>query len=154
MASPKGTIIVTGANGGLGSALAAKISTATEYSCYYGLYTVRKVESAAALKAVLKRAPPSHKHDVVALDLARLASVREVAVDINRRVADGSLPPIRAIVLNAAYQEWTEQNFSPDGFDMTFQCCYLSHWLLVLMLLQSMDKDEGRIVVIGSYTHE
>lgn len=91
---------------------------------------------------------------MAALDLSRLSSVRQAAADINARVAAGSLPRIRCLILNAAYQEHTTQDFTPDGFDMTFQCNYLSHWLLVLLLLQSMDRERGRVVVVGSWSHE
>ena len=152
----RSAIIVTGANGGLGSAIAARIVGTPELaSKYHGIFTVRKAETATTLNGILKGAPsPGHKHDVVALDLGRLASVRAAAADINKRVAEGSLPPIKAIVLNAAFQEWTTQTFSEDGFDMSFQASYLGHWLFVLLLLQSMDKARGRVVVIGSYTHE
>jgi NAD(P)-dependent dehydrogenase (short-subunit alcohol dehydrogenase family) len=151
----KGAILVTGANGGLGSAVVSKIvSDGKLWEAYHGVYTVRALDKATVLNGVLKRAPPAHEHDVLELDLSRLASVRTVADDINKRVADGLLPPIRALILNAGYQEHTEQNFTPDGFDMSFQCNYLSHWLLTLMLLQSMDREQGRIVVVGSWTHE
>lgn len=77
-----------------------------------------------------------------------------MANHINARVAGGRLPPIRAIIENAAYQEHAEQNFSNDGFDMTFHATYLGHWLLTLKLLQSMDKDNGRVAVVGSYSHD
>ncbi len=41
-----------------------------------------------------------------------------------------------------------------DGLDTTFVANYLGHWLLTLLLLQSIDKESGRIVVIGSFAHE
>ena len=155
MADRKGTIFVTGTNGGLGSAIVSKIISSPELSAgYHGIYTVRKVETATVLNQALASAPSTHSFDKVALDLSKLSSVREVANAINRRVAEGSLPPIRALILNAGYQEHTTHDFSPDGFDMTFQSNYLSHWLLTLMLLQSMDKEHGRVVVLGSWLHE
>jgi NAD(P)-dependent dehydrogenase (short-subunit alcohol dehydrogenase family) len=101
-----------------------------------------------------REAGPSHSVEVVALDLGRIASARAVADDINARVADGRLPPVRALVQNAGYQDHTEQNFSVDGFDMSFHANYLNHWLLTVKLLQSFDKESGRVVVVGSYTHE
>lgn len=156
MAGKNASILVTGANGGLGSAIVAAIASREDLAAsYHGIYTVRQVDRASTLDSVLKDAPKhGHSHETVALDLARLDSVRQVAHSINARVAKGELPPIRALILNAAYQEHHTQDFTPDGFDMTFQCNYLSHWLLVLMLLQSMDKEHGRIVVVGSWTHE
>lgn len=74
---------------------------------------------------------------------------------INARVAAGEIPPIRALVLNAGYQEfgtqtWTEE----DKLDMTFTVNYLGHWLLALLLLQSMDREMGRVVWISSWSHK
>lgn len=156
MASEKGTVLVTGTNGGLGSAIvSAIVSKADLASSYYGIYTVRQLDRAPALNSVLANASNKrHSHETLALDLSRMASVRDVAHDVNTRVAAGELPPIRALILNAAYQEHHTQDFTPDGFDMSFQCNYLSHWLLVLMLLQSMDKEYGRVVILGSWSHE
>ncbi len=154
MATPNGTIVVTGANGGLGSAIVTKIVGSPDLARYHGLYTVRKVDTAATLHDILASAPASHKRDVVAVDLAKLDSVREAAAAINARVAAGEVPPIRALILNAGFQEATTQSFSADGFDLSFQANYLSQWLLTLLLLRSMDKDHGRIVVVGSWTHE
>ncbi|KAI1389172.1 NAD(P)-binding protein [Hypoxylon trugodes] len=152
----KGSILVTGANGGLGSAVVERIvrdpSLAQDY---HGLYTVRKVETADDAKAALRGASKAkHQYDLVPLDLSSLDSTRKAAADINEKIASGKVPPIRALVLAAAYQEHTTHNFTNDGFDMTFQASYLSHFLLTLLLLQSMDKEKGRIVVIGSWTHE
>ncbi|KAI1084622.1 NAD(P)-binding protein [Whalleya microplaca] len=156
MAVSKGSILVTGANGGLGSSTVEWILYQRSIAeKYHGLYTVRKVESADAVKKVLRKAASvQHRYDLIPLDLASLQSVRKAAESINRRVANGEIPPIRALVLSAAYQEHVTQNFTNDGFDMTFQSSYLSHFLLALLLLQSMDKKEGRIVVLGSWTHD
>ncbi len=158
MTAPVGTILLTGANGSLGSAIVSKIISSPDLaSSYHGIYTVRQVDRATALNSLLQTVPApqqQHAHETVTLDLSRLDSVREVARDINSRVAAGLLPPLRAVILNAAYQEHTTQDFTRDGFDMTFQCNYLSHWLLVLLLLQSMDKEHGRVVILGSWSHE
>ncbi|KAI0133367.1 NAD(P)-binding protein [Hypoxylon sp. NC0597] len=152
----KGSILVTGANGGLGSSILKQIVSRPALARdYYGLYTVRKVESAHdAKKALQNAAKVQHQYDLLAVDLASLESVRKAAEDINARVASGKIPPIRALVLSAAYQEHDQQNFTKDGFDMTFQATYLSQFLLTLLLLQSMDKENGRIVVLGSWTHD
>ncbi|KAI0535894.1 hypothetical protein GGR58DRAFT_503871 [Xylaria digitata] len=155
MASLKGTIIVTGSNGGLGCALVSKIISMTELSDYYSIYTVRSaLSSATNLQSVLSSAPKTCRYDVQSLDLSRLANVREFADNINARVAAGEIPPIRALILNAAMNDMGKQSFTEDGFDTGFASNYLSHWLLTLLLLQSMDHKEGRILVVGSATHD
>lgn len=109
MSSSKGSIILTGANGGLGSAIVGNILQNSDLaSNYTSLYTVRKAATAAQLKQVLSSAPASHEHEIVDLDLSSLASVRETAAEINGRVAKGELPRIRALILNAGYQDHTE----------------------------------------------
>ncbi|KAH8881860.1 NAD(P)-binding protein [Thozetella sp. PMI_491] len=155
MASVEGTIVVTGANGGLGSSIVTHIVQRPELSSkYHGVFIVRNRDTATTLKGVLARAPTSFPHDAVSIDLTSLASVREGAKIINARVAEGSLPPIRALLISAGCQESTTQTFTTDGFDMTFQANYLSQFLLVLLLLQSLDKEHGRIVIVSGWNHD
>lgn len=109
MSSSKGSIILTGANGGLGSAIVSNILQKPDLaSNYTSVYTVRKAATASQLKQVLGSAPASHKHELVDLDLGSLASVRKTAAEINARVAKGELPRIRALILNAGYQDHLE----------------------------------------------
>ena len=82
VASAKGTILVTGANGGLGSAIAEQIASKPEFSAYHGLYTVRDTKHAPDLTSALTHSA-THSHDVVALDLTKLDNVRQVSEGIN-----------------------------------------------------------------------
>jgi len=151
----EGTIIVTGANGGLGSAIVSRIVQSAEYASLHGIYTVRSSSSANALEAVLAAGTvQEQQHDILELDLSQLADVRHFAAEINARVANGKLPPIQALALNAGFQEHTTQTNNGDGIDMSFQVNYLSHFLLTALLLRGMDKEKGRILVIGSWLHE
>ena len=83
MAATKGTILVTGANGGLGSAIVEQIASQSELSAYYGLYAVRDAKSAPALVSTLAHGAVSHRHDTLSLDLTKLDNVRQVAEGIN-----------------------------------------------------------------------
>ncbi|KAF5965554.1 dehydrogenase reductase [Fusarium coicis] len=155
MSSSQGTILITGANGGLGSAIVTNILGKPHLaSNYTGVYTVRSTATATRLQQILKSASEGHRHDVVDLDLSSLASVRKMATRINRGVAAGDLPPIRALILNAGYQDHEEINISDDGYEMTWQVNFLANQLLTLLLLQSMDKEKGRILLIGSWSHD
>ncbi|CAG9939756.1 unnamed protein product [Clonostachys rosea f. rosea IK726] len=158
---PSGTILLTGASGTIGSAIASRIASSPALSAeYHGLYTARKAETASELKSALYRSHSSsgstspHPHDILSLDLSDLSAVRDVAAKINARVASGEIPPLRALILNAGYLEFTEQRWTEDGFDMTFATNYLGHWLLAMLLLQSMDKESGRIVFVTSESYE
>ncbi|KAI0118251.1 putative short-chain dehydrogenase [Nemania sp. FL0031] len=141
MGSVKGTVLLTGANGGLGSAIARQLASQQQFAGYHSLYTAIEPERS------------SHSCDVVSLNLADLDNVRDVARAINTRVSDGEIPPIKAIILNAGFQDFGKQVWT-DGFDTTFIANYLGHWLLTLLLLKSIDKSSGRIVVIGSQSHD
>ncbi|KAI1376582.1 putative short-chain dehydrogenase [Hypoxylon crocopeplum] len=139
MSTAKGTIIVTGANGGLGTAIVDQ-TFQPEHEGYHGLYTVRDANSAHALNSVLSTST-SHTYDIISLDLTKLDSVRQI-------------PPIQALILNAGFQDFGKQAWTDDGLDTTFSANYLGHWLLTLLLLRSMNKDCGRIVLVGSQSHD
>lgn len=70
------------------------------------------------------------------------------------RVSTREIPPVRVLVLAAGFQDFGKQSWTQDGLDTTFAANYLGHWLLTLLLLGSMDKMCGRIIVIGSQAHE
>lgn len=150
---------MTGANGGLGSAIAAHLASSPELAAHHGIYTVRNAQNAPALDAALRQSrsghpAPPHSSEKVSLDLSRLRSVREVAADISSRVASGQIPPIRAIILNAGVEEFATQTWTEDGLDLTFATNYLGHWLLSLLLLGSMDRERGRILWVSSWSNK
>lgn len=155
--APSGVIMVTGAAGGLGCAIAAEIASSPLLApTYRGIYAVRNPSQAPALARALQRghSAPDHLHEIVPLDLEHLDSVRALAANINERVAKGDIPRIRALLLNAGYLELEKHTWVEDGLDTTWTVNYLSQWLLTLLLLGSMDREHGRIVVLGSHTHE
>lgn len=152
--TPKGTVVLTGANGGLGLATVTRLTSRPDLACLHSIYAVRDAASAPALRSALRGAARPHPHEVVSLDLTRLGDVRRLAADVNSRVAAGEIPPIRTLILNAAYLEFEEQTWTEDGFDTAFAAAYLGHWLLTMLLLRSMDREVGRIVVVVSSAHE
>ncbi|KAB5586263.1 hypothetical protein GE09DRAFT_944668 [Coniochaeta sp. 2T2.1] len=155
----EGSILITGAGGTLATSLISKIVSRRDLcSKYYGIYAARDVASPSSsrLHSNLQRESHQglHQHEVLELDLLSLKDVRDVAARINWRVAMGEIPRIRVLVLNAGVVEGGGQRFSEDGFDGTFQVVYLGHWLLTMMLLESMDPERGRVVVLGSWAHD
>ncbi|KAF2829101.1 putative short-chain dehydrogenase [Ophiobolus disseminans] len=154
MSATKGTILLTGANGGLGIAIAQAIATTLpEVGVRHALYTVRSTVAADTVRSALA-ATKTHPHDILLLDLSKPSSVRETAAAINNRVSTGAIPRIRALILNAGYREIGSQTWTEDGLDTAFASNYLGHWLLTLLLLQSMDWESGRIVVVGGMVHD
>ncbi|KAF4478624.1 dehydrogenase reductase [Fusarium agapanthi] len=146
-----GTIIITGANGSL--ALAYTSHLIKTHPSYTILATVRNASPSDPNTAQLSSILSSHpKSCIEALDLSLLSNVRSFSENTTRRVASGELPPIKAIICNAFTMSVTEQVYTPDGFERTFQVNHLSHFVLVLKLIGSMASD-GKIVMLGSDTH-
>ncbi|KAG8162665.1 hypothetical protein KVR01_007143 [Diaporthe batatas] len=153
MATSNATIFLTGANGGLGTAIVDDIISKAEFSGCHGIYTVRDAKTSTSLHSALQ-ASQSHSHEILSLDLSNLSNVRQVAATVNAKVANGEIPRIKALILNAAYREHQGQTRTESGLDIAFASNYLGHWLLVLLLLESMDQESGRIVVVSSWVHD
>ncbi|KAI1458910.1 putative short-chain dehydrogenase [Annulohypoxylon moriforme] len=154
MANSRGTIFLTGANGGLGCGIVSKIISTPELAGHHGIYAVRDATAATALKSVLKKAPTTHTYDIISLDLSKLANVREVVDHINARIANHEIPPIRALILNAGYNDLGHESLTEEGFETSFVANYLGHWLLTLKLLRSMNAEDGRVVVVSSNSYD
>ena len=151
-----GTVVITGANGSL--ALGFVESFLKLYPQHTLVATVRnpspeKDPNTAKLAKLVSRHARAKVH-IEALDLSKLASVRAFAEKLASQVYAKELPRISAIICNAATLSLEAgQNFTSDGYEATFQVCHLSHYLLILKLLDSMDAQSGRIVMLGSITH-
>ncbi|KAK8047389.1 Short-chain dehydrogenase TIC 32- chloroplastic [Apiospora saccharicola] len=139
MKSSKGSIIMTGTNGGLGCAIVRRITSTPELVRYHGIYLVRDATQAIAFKSLLASAPPSHSYEIISLELCRLADGREVARGLKSRIAAGEIPPIRALLLVAGYTDAGLQLWTDEGFDVAFVSNYLGHWLLTMMLLETSN---------------
>jgi NAD(P)-dependent dehydrogenase (short-subunit alcohol dehydrogenase family) len=152
--SSSGTILITGANGGLGSAFIKALIDSPYSSSYHGVFTVRSAspESSAGLHKTVDGT--SLDFSITPVDLSDLNSVRTFAKSINDKVSAGKLPRIRVLVLNAAIQTHRGPIYSRDNLEINFAVNYLANFLLVLLLLQSMDLEWGRIVIVSSFTHD
>lgn len=155
-----GTIIVTGAAGGLGLAIAETVLTRPEsFDC---LFTVRNNDAPRAkqLHQLIASSVNNHKASTPEIDLGRLDSIRSFACDVNAKVSSGKLPPIKALILNAAFfmekgsLQFTQDDKDVKGFEMHFAVNYLANFLLTLLLLESMDREHGRIVYVSSWKHD
>jgi NAD(P)-dependent dehydrogenase (short-subunit alcohol dehydrogenase family) len=142
---PKGTVLLTGANSGLGAAFAERMLDLT--SDAYFLFPVRN----PADKSCQKLAERVKSRGAVSqLDLSSLANVRAFAQDINAQVASGQIPRLRTVFLNAATMQLKGLQYGADGYEKAFTVNYMANFLLTLLLLQSMDHEVGRIVLVSS----
>lgn len=154
MSSSAGTIVLTGANGSLGIGYVKRLLT--HFPDYTAIFTVRDDSESDPNTQKLRQLIAKHpKASIHKLDLASLAAVKLFAADISAKVASGELPRISAIVCNAfAWSLNTGQKSSADGYELSFQVSYLSHFVLVLRLLGSLDISSGRVVILGSDSHD
>lgn len=153
--SLEGTVLITGANGSL--ALSFVEYLLENYPLYFAILTVRDNSESDLNTSKLRRIVsrfPSAKVSIEALDLASLSNVRSFADGIKSRVSVGEVPPISAIVCNAFSWSLTDTKYSKDGYELGFQVSHLSQFMLVMKLVGSVNKETGRIVLLGSEAHD
>jgi NAD(P)-dependent dehydrogenase (short-subunit alcohol dehydrogenase family) len=138
------TALVTGANSGIGletaRVLAGRGATV--------VLACRNVGSAQAAANRIRADAPRGDVQIVRLDLASLASVREAAEEI--RAAHSSLDLLinNAGVMDVPYQR------TEDGFELTFGTNHLGHFALTGLLLDRLLATEGsRVVTVSSIAH-
>jgi NAD(P)-dependent dehydrogenase (short-subunit alcohol dehydrogenase family) len=88
--------------------------------------------------------------ETIDLDLARLASVRAFAADVQGRLSGKG---IDALILNAGVQSRSIDERTADGFETTFAVNHLAHYLLLRLLWPQLAQ--GAVVVLtSSGTHD
>ena len=131
------TIVVTGANSGLGLS-AARALVAHGADVVLACRNTDKGEQAAA--EITRDVVPGTA-TVEELDLADLASVRKFAARLDR--------PVAALINNAGLMAIPEQR-TADGFEMQFGTNVLGHFALTGLLL---DRITDRVVFLSSLAH-
>jgi mannan polymerase II complex ANP1 subunit len=154
MATPlNGTVIITGANGSLGSKIALKI--ARQQPFVHLLLTARDVwsQSVAHISEEIRSLGP-RSFEIAKLDLASFRSVRKFTKNTVDRVRTGDIPSIQLLVNCAAVASFKADASTEDGFDLVYQTNCLGPFLLTVNLLEgfrSSDGDNGsRVINIGS----
>jgi NAD(P)-dependent dehydrogenase (short-subunit alcohol dehydrogenase family) len=141
------TVIITGANSGLGFECARSIANADK--SWHIVLACRNIKNGEEAKQKLIELTGHVDFSAMELDLASLQSVRRFA----DRFATAGLPPLRGIVNNAGVQVLRGLKFTPDGYELTFGTNHLGHFLLTQLLLDSIAPP-ARIVVVASGTHD
>jgi NAD(P)-dependent dehydrogenase (short-subunit alcohol dehydrogenase family) len=140
------TAIVTGGNGGLGYKCACAIAAASP-QWHVVIANRDHAKSTEAVRSIIAQTGNSGV-TAMKLNLGSQRSVRRLGVDF----AALALPPIGAIVCNAAIQVISGITYNDDGYETTFAVNHLGHFLLVNLLLRHLN-DRARIVVVSSGTH-
>jgi NAD(P)-dependent dehydrogenase (short-subunit alcohol dehydrogenase family) len=126
------TVIVTGANSGVGQATAGALAAAGARV----ILACRNVEKGKAAAATM-----ADTVEVRALDLASLTSVREFARSIDE--------PVDVLVNNAGVMAVPYRR-TADGFEMQVGTNHLGHFALTGLLL---DRLRERVVTVSSSFH-
>lgn len=136
--------VITGASSGVGWA------TARALACKgFDLVLVgRNCRRGGALRKHLERWHPDGRFQFVACDLSNLPSVRHTAELITK-----AHPFIDVLINNAGARFDTFQQ-SVNGFELTFATNHLGHFLLTLLLMDSLHRSgAGRVITVSSRVH-
>lgn len=140
------TYVITGANAGAGyEASRAFLSKGARV-----VMMNRSVEKSKTAIAGLKQEfGPDADVTFVHMDLAVLASVREAAAELLKKVSS-----IDALICNAAIAQVAKQEITVDGFESQLGVNHFGHFLLCGLLFERIGESAGRIVVVGSNAYK
>lgn len=138
------TIIVTGANSGLGLAT----STALAAHGASVIMAVRDAQRGAQALDQIKSRVPKASIEVAALNLADLSSIKHFAAQF---VASHS--HLDVLVNNAGVMAIPRRS-TVDGFEMQFGTNHLGHFALTGALFSALTQQSGaRVVTTSSFVH-
>lgn len=142
------TVLITGANVGIGFATATFLAARPDW---HVLLACRDESKARAAVAAITDAHPRARVGFLPLDLFSLASVRHLPALLARM----RIPPLRGLILNAGGINIKAKSveFTEDGFERTFQLNFLGHFLLTNLLIDSIATP-ARIVFVSSDLHD
>ncbi|MBI1346273.1 SDR family NAD(P)-dependent oxidoreductase [bacterium] len=135
-ATPQQVVVMTGATGGFGECTLKDIAAAPGTRVIIGARGNDRI------------VPPGV--EVLGLDLASLASVRDFANTVITMLGDEC---IDILILNAGIHGSNAKQRSAEGFGLTFAVNHLAHYLLARLLLPKM-ADHGRLVITSSNMHD
>lgn len=146
MSKPNKTVIITGGNTGLGYECAKVIASSQKW---HVVIASRSLSRGNAAVQTLIHSTSNPNISTMELDLASTTSIRKLAA----QYIQTDLPPLYAIVCNAGSQFVQNTQSTTDGVEATFGVNHLGHFLLVRLLLESL-QEQGRIIVVSSDTHD
>jgi len=142
------SVIITGANAGIGFAVAKYIAKAPNW---HVILACRNPQKGKVALNEIRQSHPSASASTLPLDLLSLRSVREFV----RELQSQNLPPLGGLVLNAGGINMKAKSleFSEDGFEHIFQTNFLGHFVLTHLLIGEL-KTPARIVFVSSDLHD
>jgi NAD(P)-dependent dehydrogenase (short-subunit alcohol dehydrogenase family) len=136
------TIVVTGANTGIGEPTARALASAGARV----IYACRQAASGEAAVARAKAAHPGCNAEFAELDLASFASIERFAERLSAERID-------TLICNAGLflMTWAE---TEEGFERTLGVCHIGHFLLGRWLMpRLLSSGAPRVVMVSSVAH-
>ena len=142
------SVIITGANAGIGFATAKYIAKDPDW---YVILACRNPQKAEAALKELKQEHPSASASILPLDLLSLRSIQNFGALLDTK----KLPPLSGLILNAGGINMKAKSleFSDDGLERTFQTNFFGHFVLTNLLVQRFEAP-ARIVFVSSDLHD
>ncbi|XP_024372709.1 short-chain dehydrogenase TIC 32, chloroplastic isoform X1 [Physcomitrium patens] len=143
------TIIISGATSGIGKEAATVLAKRGAHI----VMAIRNLSTGEEVKAAIMEETPNARVDVMKLDLASLASVRQFAEEFKARKL-----PLNILINNAGYMSGRFE-LSKDGLEKVFATNHIGTFLLTKLLLDTLKStaeetgEEGRIVNVASEAH-
>jgi retinol dehydrogenase 12 len=138
------TVIVTGANTGIGFETAAELAAMGART----IVTTRDDEKGRTTVEAIRERAPGADVEAVTMDLSRLADVRRAADELLAKC-----PRIDVLVNNAGLILGS-RSVTEDGYETTFQVNHLGPFLLTNLLLDRIKASvPARIVNVASTAH-
>lgn len=139
------TILVTGANSGIGYQAALEFA---RHGARVLLGCRSESKGNAALER-MRREAPSAQAELVLLDMASLESIRAFA---SAFVGDGQILDI--LVNNAGVMALPKRELTDDGFERQMGTNHLGHFALTGLLLPALQRSAApRVVTVASLAH-
>lgn len=138
------TIVITGANSGIGLETARELARRGARI----VMACRDATRAETARSDIASTTGSTKIEVMPLDLAALASVRSFAAALAARH-----PVVHQLINNAGLLPFGKQ-VTADGFEMQFGVNHLGHFLLTRLLMpQLLAAGTPRVINVASMMH-
>jgi len=137
-------VLVTGGNAGIGLETCVGLAAQGRHV----VFTSRSATRGDAARAEIVRRSENEAVDVMTLDLASFASVREFANGFLDRYDDVG------VVIHNAGAVLSSRQVTEDGNEMTFQVNHLGPFLLDALLRERVSESgDARVVVVSSDAH-
>jgi NAD(P)-dependent dehydrogenase (short-subunit alcohol dehydrogenase family) len=138
------TVIVTGANSGIGFQTAQALAAAGART----VITTRNLERGRAARDAIVDSVPHAQIELLPLDLASLASARHAAVEAAERFQRVD------VLVNNAGGIFGDRLLTEDGFELTIGTNHLGPYLFTRLLLPTvLAAPSGRVVTVASLAH-